>query len=121
VTEGGTVLLRELTVDPSVFEDRTGWSVKPEGLCRGEICVPAPGARRGDGTLDVQVVAERLGMPLVHDESHDVWALGPATTGGRALTTAVAADPLLIDRDGNPFRLSALHGRKVLLVAWASY
>ena len=35
--------------------------------------------------------------------------------------TAVAADPVLMTRDGNPFRLSALHGRKVLLVAWASY
>jgi cytochrome oxidase Cu insertion factor (SCO1/SenC/PrrC family) len=33
----------------------------------------------------------------------------------------VAADPELIDRDGNPFRLSSLHGRKVLLVAWSSY
>jgi cytochrome oxidase Cu insertion factor (SCO1/SenC/PrrC family) len=33
----------------------------------------------------------------------------------------VAADPELIDRDGNPFRLSSLRGRKVLLVAWSSY
>ena len=48
-------------------------------------------------------------------------ALGPGTSTGRTLSTAVAADPALIDRDGNPFRLSALHGRKVLLVAWASY
>ena len=40
---------------------------------------------------------------------------------GRTLSTATAADPELIDRDGNPFRLSSLHGRKVLLVAWASY
>ena len=48
-------------------------------------------------------------------------AVGPGSTTGHTWSTAVAPDPELIDRDGNPFRLSALHGRKVLLVAWASY
>ncbi|CAB4886910.1 unannotated protein [freshwater metagenome] len=101
--------------------DRTGWMAKPEGMCRGDVCVPAPGALRSDGTIDVPTAADRLGMPVLHDASHGVWALGPATATGRALSTAAAADPTLIDRDGNPFRLSTLHGRKVLLVAWSSY
>ena len=108
-------------VDRSAFAARTGWEPKPEGLCRGEVCVPAPGALRDDGTIDADVAAARLGAPVVHDEEHGLWAIGPATVSGRALTTAVAADPELIDRDGRPFRLSSLHGRKVLLVAWASY
>ena len=30
-----------------------GWDPKPEGLCRGEVCVPAPGALLADGRLDV--------------------------------------------------------------------
>ena len=50
-----------------------------------------------------------------------LWALGPATATGRALEHRGRRRPELIDRDGNPFRLSSLHGRKVLLVAWASY
>lgn len=108
-------------IDPATFAAGTGWEPKPEGLCRGEVCVPAPGSLRDDGTVDVERAAERLGMPIVHDETHDVWALGPGTATGRVLSTAVAPDPELIDRDGNPFRLSSLHGRKVLLVAWASY
>jgi hypothetical protein len=108
-------------VDPSQFAEATGWDPKPEGLCRGEVCVPAPGALRPDGTLDVEIAAARLGMPMVSDDATGVHALGPATISGRSLETAVAADPTLIDRDGNPFKLSALHGRKVLLVAWASY
>jgi len=108
-------------VDRGAFAARTGWEPKPEGLCRGEVCVPAPGSLRDDGTIDVEVVAKRLGMPLVHDDEHELWAHGPATVSGRALTTVVAADPELIDREGRPFRLSSLHGRKVLLVAWASY
>jgi hypothetical protein len=108
-------------VSRSDFAERTGWDPKPEGLCRGEVCVPAPGSLRDDGTIDVKVVAQRLGMPLVYDDEHDVYALGPATVTGRALSSAKAADPELIDRNGAPFRLSSLHGRKVLLVAWASY
>lgn len=103
------------------FARHTGWEPKPQGLCRGEVCVPAPGALRADGTIDVTVAAERLGMPVVHDAAHTVWSVGPATATGRALSTAVAADPELMTRDGNPFKLSALHGRKVLLVAWSSY
>jgi hypothetical protein len=115
------MLLDSLTTTPEAFAEHTGWSAKPEGMCRGEVCVPAPGALRADGSLDVTVAADRLGMPLVHDPDHHLWALGSATINGKALNTAVAADPILEDRDGNPFKLSALHGRKVLLVAWSTY
>lgn len=108
-------------VTPAQFADHTGWAPKPEGLCRGEVCVPAPGSIRADGTVDIDIATNRLGMPVVHDEQHGVWAIGSATLGGKALSTATAADPELITRDGNPFKLSALHGRKVLLVAWSSY
>jgi len=103
------------------FAEHTGWAPRPEGLCRGEVCVPAPDSLRADGTVDIAAAITRLGMPLVHDEQHHAWALGSATLGGKALATATAADPELLTREGNPFRLSALHGRKVLLVAWSSY
>jgi hypothetical protein len=103
------------------FAAGTGWDPKPEGLCRGDVCVPAPGVLRDGGSMDVLAAAARLGMPVVRDEAHDVVAIGPGSTTGRTLSTATAPDPELADRDGNPFRLSALHGRKVLLVAWASY
>ncbi len=55
--------------------------------------MPAPGASRDDGTIDVALAAERLGMPLVHDADAGVWALGPGTTTGRVLSTAIAARP----------------------------
>jgi peroxiredoxin len=114
------MITTQLAVDPADFAAQTGWEAKPEGLCRGEACLPAPGALRDDGRLDVEVAAAALAMPVVHDETHGLWAIGPAS-GGRALSTAVAADPVLQDRDGAPFRLSSLHGRKVVLVAWASW
>ena len=74
----------------------------------------------GGGQLDVLVLSERLGMALVHDEAHGLWALGPES-GGRALMSAELPQITLPDRHGNPFSLSALQGKKVLLVAWASW
>lgn len=114
------MLLDTLNVTADEFEAATGWAAKPEGMCKGDACVPVPGAFRDDGTVDVTAVADRLGMALVPDDEADVWALGPRS-GGRALTTATAPDLELPDVDGNPFNLSAMHGRKVLLVAWASW
>jgi hypothetical protein len=117
------VILTELTIDAEAFAARTGWVIEPQGACKGEVCVPLDSAARpDDDELDVRVVAERLGMPLVADEAHGLWALGPETAvTGRALTTAEAPDLELADVDGNAFRLSSLRGQKVLLVAWASW
>jgi hypothetical protein len=112
------VLLDSLTIDPAEFEARTGWQAKPEGLCKGDLCVPMPG--RTTGPLDARVLSARLGMPLLHDEGTGHWVLGPES-GGRALTTAVAPDLELPTVDGEPFRLSSLLGRKVLIAAWASW
>jgi hypothetical protein len=114
------VILDSLRVPADAFATRTGWTSKPEGLCKGDACVPAPGAMAPDGTLDVTMVAERLRMPLVHDDDHGLWALGPES-GGRALTS-VEVPPLdLIDRTGAPFDFSSLRGRRVVMVAWASW
>ncbi len=113
------MLLTTLDLTTEEFELGTGWAAKPEGLCKGDVCVPAPDAVV-DGRIDVAAAADRLGMALVRDDAGEVWALGPES-GGRALTTAIAPDLVLPDEDGNPFKLSALHGRKVLLVAWASW
>jgi hypothetical protein len=117
------VILHDQQVDPHAFAAATGWAMKPEGAWKAEVCVPLPAdALAADGRLDVAAIAERLGMPLVPDAAHGVWALGPETTvSGRALTTAVAPELELPDRDGNPFQLSSLLGKKVLLVAWASW
>jgi hypothetical protein len=105
-------------VEGAELEERTGWSLRPEGLCRDEVCVPARGA--SDGSVAVDVLSESLRMPLVVDEAHGLWCLGPRATG-KALETAVAPDLRLPDVDGNEFRLSSLRGQKVFLVAWASW
>ena len=60
-------------------------------------------------------------MGVVHDERHGLWALGPSTVSGRALESADAPDFTLPDLEGRPFRFGSLRGRKVVLVAWASW
>ncbi len=113
------MILHQLEVSASEFEQGTGWAIKPQGACRGEICVPLPSAT--SDTVDVAVVAERLGMPLVHDSDERLWSLGPATLGGHALPSPVAAELELPDLNGETFRLSSLRGQKVALIAWAPY
>ena len=86
--------------------------------------MPLPDAvRNAGGTVDAPAFAERLGMPLVGDGDHGLWALGPATVPtGRALATAEAPELELPDlRTGEPFRLSSLRGQNVMLLAWASW
>lgn len=114
------MLLESLRVDAATFAAATGWEVKPQGACKGDACVPLPPGVERDRLLDVPVIAERLGMPLLSDAEHGLWALGPES-GGRALTTAVAPDLVLPTLDGEPFPLARLRGRKVLIAAWASW
>jgi peroxiredoxin len=117
------MILESTTVDPHQFEARTGWAIKPQGACKGDACVPLPGdVRNPDGTLNIEPLAERLGMPLIADAGSGVLVIGPESgITGRALTTAVAPDLELPDLDGRLFRLSSLRGQKVVLACWASW
>jgi len=112
------VIFTSSRVPVEEFERVTGWLSKPEGLCRGERCVPF---RSADvATVELSAAAEALAMPLVHDAAHGLWALG-AEAGGRALHSAIVPELALPDFRGESFRLSSLRGTKVLLVAWASW
>jgi hypothetical protein len=95
--------------------------LKPEGACQKDVCVPLVRAvERGDGTVDVEAFAAEMGMPLVGDAKFSVWVLGPRA-GGRVLEDVHAPDVMLDGFDGNRYDLASLGGRKVLLLAWASW
>jgi hypothetical protein len=112
------MILEEPRVDRAAFTRRTGWTFRPEGACRGDICVPMPDA--GGDWLDAHLLSARLHMPLVRDDPSGLWCLGPESFG-QALQTAAAPDLHLPDLDGRPFDLQSLRGRKLLLLAWASW
>lgn len=114
------MLIDKLEIPIVDFESGTGWTVKPEGACRGDVCIPLQGAV-DDGSIDVEVAAELMAMPLVAEERHGLWALGPASPGSRALVSAKAAALRLPQLDGNLFDLASLRGERVVLYAWAPY
>ena len=111
------MLLTSLDIDPADLAERAGWELKPEGACKGDACVPLP----ADARSSAAALAERLGMPVVQDEIHRLWAVGPSTAAGRALETAVVPELVLPDLDGNELALSSLRGQRVVLAAWASW
>jgi hypothetical protein len=108
------MIVERLDFPPAELEQRTGWAVKAEGACRDDVCVPL--AR----PFDLRDLARRLGMELVHDEAHGLWALGPEASG-RALHSAELPDIVLPDRNGEDFALRSLRGTKVCMIAWASW
>jgi hypothetical protein len=115
-----------LWLSPLELETATGWSSRPEGLCRGGVCVPIPPGRerellRGD-QVDAAALWRHLGQPLAHSADGRAWVLGTAAADrAAALRSLQAPDFTLPDRTGRPHSLSEHRGRKVLLVSWASW
>jgi len=106
----------------------TGWELKPQGACLGEVCVPIPVGREaefvraGGKELNLAALARYQGQPVVHDDTHQVWFFGEAAgTRSNALASLQAPDFTLPDLDGKLHSLSQYRGKKILLVSWASW
>jgi hypothetical protein len=101
-----------------------GWTRKPEGLCQADICIPVrPGSELDQpGGLDLEVLAATLRRPLALDREAGAAFLG-ASAASRAeqLASLEAPDFTLPDRHGHRHSLSDHRGKKVFLVAWASW
>jgi len=111
------VIVTGIDVSKEAFEGGTGWEIKAEGACKGDVCV----ALDQSGAFDVQFTADRLRMAVVQDADEGLWAIGPESLGDRALVTAAAPELVLPDLDGDEFRLATLRGQKVVIVSWAPY
>jgi hypothetical protein len=115
-----------LWLSSSELEAATGWSPRPEGYCRGSVCVPVPAGRereflRGD-RIDAAGLWRHLGQPLEHSEDGRTWVFGTgAADRAGALSSLEAPDFSLPDRSGRRHSLSEHRGKKVLLVSWASW
>lgn len=115
-----------LWLDRADVERATGWAWQPEGLCRGDTCMPLPRQAEPPMTdgdrLDVAALWRHAGWPVVHDDAAQIWVLGEgATQRAEALSTGEAPDFELPDLDGRMHRLSDYRGRRVFLVSWASW
>lgn len=111
-------------LDAADVEVALGWKLAPEGLCRGSVCIPVRDRAslvRGGG-LDLEAFAALLDRPLALDADERVAALGESA-GDRAsaLQTLEAPDFTLLDLSGHLHSLSDHRGKKVLLIAYASW
>jgi hypothetical protein len=115
-----------LWLSPGELETATGWSSRPEGFCRGSVCVPIPPGREREllreDQIDAAALWRHLDQPLAHSADGRAWVLGTAAADrAAALRSLEAPDFALPDRTGRLHSLAEHRGRKVLLVSWASW
>ena len=105
--------------------DILGWELKPEGLCQpGGVCVPVADRESlaDDRGIDLALFAEALGVPVAIDAAAGAAAIGTSHVDRSAqLETLEAPDFTLPDLSGAMHSLSDHRGKKVLLIAYASW
>lgn len=103
----------------------TGWVLKPQGLCRGEVCVPVRDQRAlldADGRISLPQFAAALDKVVAVDTGVGVAALGDGARLRRAaLESRVAPDVALPGLDGEEHHLAEWNGGKRAVVAWSSW
>lgn len=118
-TRNGSIL-----VAPDALYEATGWELKPEGFCRGAVCVPRHvlgDALVGD-MVDIVAFGTALGRPVAFEPAAGIAVLaGSPDDIATAIEEGVAPAFTLPDLDGNPVSLADFAGRKKLLLAWSSW
>lgn len=112
----------------------TGFALKPQGVCRAELCFPLPAARKSEFLItrsnygskvqwfNLSAFARMLHQPVAHDDSLATWYFGPRPeTQNNYLQSLEAPNFTLPDIDGKPHSLSDFRGKKVLIITWASW
>ena len=121
-----TITGEELWLSSDTFAAATDWTLKPEGLCKGPVCVPVPSARASefvaDGSINVAAFWRHMGRPILHDTARQTWVLGESAADRTGqLQSLEAPDFTLPDIDGNLHSLSDYRGKQVYLCSWASW
>lgn len=120
----GEAIGGRITIAPDALADAIGWELKPEGLCRDDICVPVadPDSLRSEGGLDLAAVGAALGRRTVSDADTGVIALSlDAEARRQAIDGMTAPAFTLPDLDGNLHESSEWHGRRRMLFAFSSW
>ena len=113
-----------IRVPAAEVQQALGWEVHEDLLCRDTMCVPVPpgSAMVTDDGVDLGALAELVDRPLAVDLDERAAYLGvSAAERAGALTSLQAPDFTLPDLAARPHSLSAQRGKKVLLVAYASW
>ena len=107
----------------------TRFEVKPQGVCRDELCFPLPKARHaeflrndsGQEWFNLTAFADLVHQPVARDSGLATWYFGLRSEQRQKLASLQAPDFTLPDIDGKMHSLHDFRGKKVLLVTWASW
>jgi hypothetical protein len=120
----------DLWVTTSDRTRATRFVIKPEGVCRDELCFPLPKNRKAEFVskkgattwFNLSQFARLIKQPFVSDQKNGVWYFGVrAAEQNGYLTSFAAPNFTLPDLNGKLHSLADFRGKKVLLVTWASW
>ena len=114
----------KVSVSNLVLEQATGWSLKSEGLCRDQVCVPVRNVQAliKDDQVDLSEFARLVQQNIVIDTQRKVVVFGEqAQIRGTEMATLEAPDFTLPDIHGRQVSFSDYNRRKRLLLAWSSW
>jgi hypothetical protein len=108
----------------------TRFVIKPQGVCRDELCFPLPKSRKAEFVskkgattwFNLSEFARLTKQPFVTDQKNGVWYFGArASEQNGYLASLEAPNFTLPDLNGKLHSLADFRGKKVLLVTWASW
>lgn len=119
----------QLWITTADLKRATRFEVKPQGVCRDELCFPLPKARLQEFIrktppvtwFNMTAFAALVHQPVARDAALSTWYFGLRSDQRQQLSSLQAPDFALPDLQGKLHRLSDFHGKKILLVTWASW
>ena len=119
----------QLWITTPDLQRATRFELKPQGVCRDELCFPVPKSRQeefvrksaGKTWFNLMAFAQLVHQPVAHDQALSTWYFGLRSDQRQGLSSLEAPDFRLPDMEGKTHSLSDFRGKKVLLVTWASW
>lgn len=119
----------QLWLSTSDLTRATRFELKPQGVCREELCFPLPKAKKqdflhesgGKQWFNLAAFAGLVHQPFAHDEAMSTWYFGLRSDQRQTLASLEAPDFTLPDMQGKLHSLADFRGKKVFLVTWASW
>jgi AhpC/TSA family len=119
----------ELWISTADLTRATRFELKPQGVCRDELCFPVPKARAqefvrknsGITSFNLLAFAQLVNQPVAHDDALSMWYFGLRADQRQGLASLQAPTFTLPDMAGKTHSLADFRGKKVLLVTWASW
>ena len=121
---------KDLWITMDDLKRATGFVVKPQGVCREELCFPIPAKRKdefiskkGKATwFNLSAFATLVKQPVARDEKNGTWYFGKRVDErGTYLASLEAPNFTLPDINGKMHSLADYRGKKVLVITWASW